>query len=91
MAFLSSSSRDRRHGAVAVQVAICLTVLLGVAALAVDGGILMAERRHAQAAADAAALAAAVDLPHRFLAVHRDQGRPATNVGQANYTRHHPT
>jgi hypothetical protein len=47
---------------VAAQVAVSLTVLLGVAAIAVDGGLLLAERRHAQAVADAAALAGAVDL-----------------------------
>jgi hypothetical protein len=52
----------RRHGMVAVQVTLTLTALLSVTALAVDGGILLAERRHAQAVADAAALAGAIDL-----------------------------
>jgi Flp pilus assembly protein TadG len=47
---------------VAVQVAISLTALLGAVAIVADGGILLAERRHAQATADAAALAAATDL-----------------------------
>jgi hypothetical protein len=47
---------------VAILVALCLTALLGAVAIAVDGGVLMEERRHAQAAADAAALAAAADL-----------------------------
>jgi hypothetical protein len=47
---------------VAVQVALTLTALTGVVAIAVDGGILLAERRHAQATADAAAMAAASDL-----------------------------
>jgi hypothetical protein len=37
-------------------------VLLGIAGLAVDGGALANERRHAQAVADAAALAAAAEL-----------------------------
>jgi Flp pilus assembly protein TadG len=37
-------------------------LLVAVVALAVDGGTLMEERRHVQAAADAAALAAAADL-----------------------------
>jgi hypothetical protein len=45
-----------------VQVVLCLTVLMGVMAVALDGGIMQAERRHAQATADAAALAGAVDL-----------------------------
>src|SRR5262249_5369888 len=47
---------------IAVQVAVTLTALTGAVALVVDGGILLAERRHAQTTADAAALAAATDL-----------------------------
>jgi Flp pilus assembly protein TadG len=47
---------------IAVQVALSLTALTAIVAVAVDGGILLAERRHAQATADAAALAAAADL-----------------------------
>jgi hypothetical protein len=43
-------------------VAISAVVVLGVVAIAVDGGILQAERRHAQATADATALAAAASL-----------------------------
>src|SRR5947208_11412060 len=43
-------------------VVLSITVLLGVAAVGLDGGILISERRHAQATADAAALAAAADL-----------------------------
>jgi hypothetical protein len=39
-----------------------VTLLVAVVALVVDGGSLMEERRHIQAAADAAALAAASDL-----------------------------
>lgn len=53
---------NQRRGMIAVQVALSLTALLSVAALAVDVGILLAEQRHAQAAADAAALAGAIDL-----------------------------
>jgi Flp pilus assembly protein TadG len=39
-----------------------LTLLVGMVAIAVDGGSLLEDRRHVQAAADAAALAAAADL-----------------------------
>jgi hypothetical protein len=39
-----------------------MTVLAGILAVTLDGGSLLAERRHAQATADAAALAAAADL-----------------------------
>ncbi len=52
----------RRRGMVAVQVVLMLSMLVGVVALTVDGGMLISERRHVQAAADAAALAGAVDL-----------------------------
>jgi Putative Flp pilus-assembly TadE/G-like len=48
-----------RRGAIAVKVAICLPVLLGVTALSLDGGMIYDKKRHSQAAADAAALAAA--------------------------------
>lgn len=54
--------RGRRGGMIAVQVALCLTALLAVAAIALDVGILSTEQRHGQAAADAAALAGAIDL-----------------------------
>jgi Flp pilus assembly protein TadG len=54
--------RQPRRGTVAVLIAVCLVVLLGVVAIALDGGTLLAERRHAQSVADAAALAAACDL-----------------------------
>jgi hypothetical protein len=47
---------------IAVQVAIMLTALTGVLAIAAEGGLLLSVRRHAQATADAAALAAAADL-----------------------------
>jgi hypothetical protein len=51
-----------RRGAVTIFVTICLVVLLSIVALAIDGGTLLNERRHAQATADAAALAGAADL-----------------------------
>lgn len=52
-----AGARSRR-GAVAVVAAVSLPVLVGVMALAIDGGLLMAERRRAQVAADAASYAA---------------------------------
>lgn len=60
------SGAGKRNGAVAVQAAISLTVLLGIAAITIDGGLLQAEKRRAQATADAAALAAAADLFKRY-------------------------
>jgi len=51
--------RQNRGGQVLVLVALSLLVLLGIVALAVDGGNLYAERRKMQNAADAGALAGA--------------------------------
>jgi Flp pilus assembly protein TadG len=57
-----SALTKSRRGMVAVYVALSMTAILGIMAIALDGGILLAERRHAQATADAAALAAAAEL-----------------------------
>lgn len=51
-----------RSGGVMPLTLVSLSLLAGVVALVVDGGTLMEARRHVQAAADAAALAAATDL-----------------------------
>jgi hypothetical protein len=80
-----SGRRPPRRGAIAAQVSLMLTVLLGVAALAVDVGIWMAERRHAQETADAAALAGALDLVSSFPDVATAKSTAST-VGTANYT-----
>jgi hypothetical protein len=55
-------TNHRRGGNVAALTAVSLVGLLGVAALTLDGGVLMDKRRSVQAAADAAALAGASDL-----------------------------
>jgi hypothetical protein len=55
------------------------SAVVGVAALVLDGGMVLAEWRHAQAAADAAALAAATEL-----AQGNSPSTGASNVGQAN-------
>lgn len=54
-----SLSRESERGAVAVVVAAALILLMGIAALALDGGRMYDERRTAQNAADHASLAAA--------------------------------
>src|SRR5437588_3461333 len=51
-----------RQGAVTVWMVVCLSVIIGIVALGMDGGRMMDERRRAQGAADAAALAGAGDL-----------------------------
>src|SRR5690242_13200124 len=52
----------RRQASVSVLVTVSLVALLAFVALAVDGGLLLWDRRCVQAAADAAAMAAAIDL-----------------------------
>jgi hypothetical protein len=56
----------RRRGTVTVLVALCLTALIGVLAIAFDGGDLQMEKRHAQATADSAAMAAASVLYENY-------------------------
>jgi Flp pilus assembly protein TadG len=51
-----------RRASVTALAAVCLIVIFGFVALAVDGGRLLNERRRAQTVADAAALAVAADL-----------------------------
>src|SRR2546423_702212 len=55
-----------RRGAIAVMLALCLLGLLGVVAIAVDGGVLLDQHRTAQSVADAAAMSAAVDIYSNF-------------------------
>lgn len=61
-----TTGRLNRKGVVAVMVAIAIIGVLGVVAIAIDGGCLLERRRHAQATADAAAMAAACSLYQRF-------------------------
>jgi hypothetical protein len=53
---------NRRRGVIAVFLVLSLVVLLGVVGLVADGGAILTERRHAQATADVAALAAATSI-----------------------------
>lgn len=58
----NSLSRTPRRGHIIAFVAISLMGILGVIALAVDGGLMFSNRRAVQCAADAAALAAAIQM-----------------------------
>jgi hypothetical protein len=60
--FRSYRQQQSRTGAVTPLVAIMMIVLFSFVAIAVDGGMLLTERRRAQATADAAAMAAACVL-----------------------------
>ncbi len=59
---LSCRGVNRRSGNILMLVVVSLVGLLGLTGLVIDGGTIMAERRHAQNASDAAAMAAAIDL-----------------------------
>ena len=57
----------KRRGTVAPLVAVSLVAMIGVVAIAVDGGLLLDNHRRVWAAADASALAAADDLFRNYL------------------------
>ncbi|OYV95720.1 MAG: hypothetical protein B7Z73_02035, partial [Planctomycetia bacterium 21-64-5] len=50
-----------------VLTAIALVAIIGIAAIALDGGLLLDNRQRVQAAADAAAMASAIDLFNQYL------------------------
>src|SRR5437763_175740 len=77
---LISQVSHSRRGAVAAQVAVSLLAIMGVAAIALEGGMLQAERRRAQATADTAALAAAADLYKRW---NTNSGTDADSSGRS--------
>jgi len=66
---------------VAAQVVLSLSVLMAMLAVVADGGLLLVERRHAQATADAAALAAASDLYENW---SKDNPNGTDSLGTAN-------
>jgi len=78
---LYSLSVRLRRGGVTPLTVLSLALLLGVVAVAVDGGSLMEQRRHVQATADAAALAAADDL---FVNYAGNQGTDPSGTAQTS-------
>jgi hypothetical protein len=58
----ASAARGRRGGIVLPLVTVLLIGILGVTAIVLDGGVLQVDERRCRAAADAAALAASIDL-----------------------------
>jgi hypothetical protein len=77
----SIASVDPRRGAVMPLTVLSLALLIGVVAIVIDGGTLMEDRRHVQAAADAAALAAAADL---FANYSTNQGLDPSGTAQTS-------
>jgi len=54
---IKTQIRKSESGQVMIFLALSFVVLMGIAALAIDGGMLYSDRRHAQSAADASSLA----------------------------------
>lgn len=80
------SFRDTR-GNVAVLTGLLMPCLIGVAALAVDAGMLFVERRQAQGAVDLAAIAAAADIDHAEAAARATiAANGVENVGDVTVT-----
>lgn len=77
--------RQSQRGQSIVIIAVGMIGLLGMAALAIDGGILFADRRHAQNAADAAALAGAFAILQGNDPVYYGYSRAADNDYDDNH------
>lgn len=70
------------RGQALVLVAVCMTLLMAFMALAIDVGILFRERRQVQIAADAAAVAGALD--YKYNNSHSSETTAADNAALAN-------
>jgi len=68
---LRAGIKSRQHGAVAIIVAICLVVLIGMLGLVIDLGHLYVAKTELQNAADAAALSGAKELDRSLAGVTR--------------------
>src|SRR5262245_1823400 len=73
---MNKSTRKTRRGVVVVLVALGLTFILGMVAIAIDGGMLYMEWRRARMTADAAAMAAACSLYENY---PTDNGKDPNN------------
>ena len=83
MLVLRSQLSARRPGTVAIMVAVTMVGLASIVALSLDGGTLLAERRHAQSTADAAALAASCELYRNAWSVSVNNFDPNGSAAQS--------
>jgi Flp pilus assembly protein TadG len=72
-------ARQSEHGQALILIVFAIVGLVGITALAVDGGNVYSDRRHAQNAADAAALAAALSRINGEVWVNRAYQVAASN------------
>jgi hypothetical protein len=77
----SYRTNARRRGQVLAFVCVCVLGLVGILAITFDGGVLMQERRRVQAAAEASAMAAAVDLFEHY---HTNYGKDPDGTAEAS-------
>jgi hypothetical protein len=82
-------SDERRAGTVLVMFTVCLTAIMGLMALVIDGGLIRAEQIRVQAVADAAALAGARQLYQQYSTDHGkdtsgDAGKDALTIAAEN-------
>jgi hypothetical protein len=74
-----------RSGHVTVWLILCLGVIITTVAMSMDGGRMLEERRRTQAAADAASLAAAIDLYENYsINIGKDPYQTAKNAALAS-------
>ena len=76
----TSLRRGRRHGVVIPFVALAMVVLLGMAGLAIDIGLVLRGAQECQQMADAGALAGHQEMPHTELAEPVARGITQTNI-----------
>jgi Flp pilus assembly protein TadG len=76
--------RDER-GAVLLYMTACMPILIGFAALSVEGSYAISQRNMLQVTAEAAALAATAQLPNASVAVSTAQTYAAKNMPAATY------
>jgi hypothetical protein len=81
MAHYKKTGRSTRRGKIIALTAFALTGIVGYAAIATDGGLFLENRRQVQAAADEAAMAAAIDLFTKFI---HNQGIETDTNGTAH-------
>lgn len=82
---IEAKLKSRQHGAVAIIVAICLVVLIGMLGLVLDLGHLYVVKSELQNAADAAALSGAKELDRSLAGVHRARDRAIEAAGKNKY------
>lgn len=83
--------KSRQQGAVAIIVAICLVVLIGMLGLVLDLGHLYVTKTELQNAADAAALSGAKELDGKLTGINRAITRATEAAGKNKYNLHATT